>query len=142
MASANFRKFWGIFWIPASTEKRIQTWFFEIGRELGLEENVSSIKRHLSGVSEDFLMIFDDASATSSGLAEYFPRTTKVTIIINSSSWDGFKLWATIGSSEVGPFDEEEAVDLVLKLTAGTVSSNAQSRESAIMKRRFSKFFK
>ncbi|KAI9840817.1 MAG: hypothetical protein M1837_001290 [Sclerophora amabilis] len=122
--------FWGIFWIYASTEARIQQSLFDVARELCLEEDVYSVKRHLSQVAENWLLIIDNADDPSLGLSKYLPTGGKGSILITSRSPE-LLLHATVGSSEVGLLSPEDGVNLLSKASGDVVGSDPAVRESA-----------
>ena len=103
---------------------------FEVARRLGLEEDILSVKRYLSEVQKNWLLIFDNADDPSIGLSKYFPTGGKGSILINGRNTE-LALYATVGSTDIGSLSSEAAIDLLLTAAGEAVNSSTATIESA-----------
>ncbi|KAH7370755.1 tetratricopeptide repeat domain protein [Rhexocercosporidium sp. MPI-PUGE-AT-0058] len=110
------KKFWGIFWIDASSTETAQEGFFRIARTCKLEESVDTIKSWLS-TQQNWLLIFDNADDPDLDISKFFPRCAESTILITSRNPD-LRRSANAGSCKVDIMSPEDAVTLLLTTSA------------------------
>ncbi|KAK5202612.1 hypothetical protein LTR41_011644 [Exophiala xenobiotica] len=75
-------RYWGIFWVDASTDDSIRRSFTQLARILQVDENVDCMKRTLANSVQAWLLIFDNSNDPSLNLASYFPAGNRGDIII------------------------------------------------------------
>jgi tetratricopeptide (TPR) repeat protein len=123
-------RFWGIFWIDASSEENIERGLGNIATVCGLAGDANPVKRWLSNVPETWLVIFDNADDPNLDLSRYFPVGTRGTILITTRNPD-CRDYAAAGSSwELGRMEVDEAITLILK-TSGNNMSDRGMRDFA-----------
>lgn len=83
----------------------------------GLEADFNVVKRWLSNIEDSWLLIIDNADDPSLDTFQYFPTGDRGTILLTTRN-PHCKAYATVGSSEFGQMESEEAVTLLLKTTA------------------------
>ena len=107
-------RFWGIFWIDASSYATAQQGFLEIARVCKVEEDVKVVKGWLSDIQEHWLLIIDNADDPSADISAFFPTGNRGSIVITTRNPD-CKIHSTAGSYELGEMDLEDAVTLFLR---------------------------
>ncbi|KIM92942.1 hypothetical protein OIDMADRAFT_36187 [Oidiodendron maius Zn] len=123
-------KYWGIFWIDASSEENIQRGFLNISKTCGLEDDVRAVKIWLSNVPDSWMLILDNADDPDLDLSPHFPLGNRGTILITSRNPD-CRIHATAGVCELGRMEEEEAITLLLKTAGHEDLSDEAAREIA-----------
>jgi tetratricopeptide (TPR) repeat protein len=124
-------RFWGIFWIDASSEENIERGLVNIATVCGLVCDANSVKRWLSNVPETWLVIFDNADDPNLDLSRYFPVGTRGTILITTRNPD-CRDYAAAGSSwELGRMEVDEAITLILKTSNVNNVSDRRMRDLA-----------
>lgn len=116
----NAVRYWGIFWIDASTENNILQGFSQIARTLEIGGDIETAKRVLTNKPEPWLLIFDNADDPELSLGPFFPSGDRGSIIITSRNPMCCQ-YSSVGSREIGPLLHEDA----LRLLAGTALDNA-----------------
>ena len=94
-------RFWGIFWINASSHATADQGFLEIARLCGVDEDSKVVKQWLSNTQEPWLLIIDNADDPSIDVSESFPTGNRGSILLTSRNPE-CKLHATVGSCELG----------------------------------------
>ena len=108
------RRFWGIFWVDASTEANIERSFANIAQICGIQPETGYVKRWLSNRPDSWLLIFDNADDPSLEVSRYFPTGDRGSILITTRNPD-CQVHATAGVCEIGKLDKTEAPILLLK---------------------------
>jgi tetratricopeptide (TPR) repeat protein len=121
-------RYWGIFWVDASTDDRIQQCFAQIARLLQVDENVDSVKRQLANTSQTWLLVFDNADDLNLSLGPYLPAGERGDIIITSRN-PGYQHYNTVGSQEVERLSLDDSLSLLTKIIYGATSSSQQVAE-------------
>lgn len=101
MFGADPYRFWGIFWIDASTGMEITRDMLKVAGKLDLEDDIPSVLRYLSSTEETWLLNFDNVDDPSTALSKYFPVRGRGTMLITSRNAES-KIHATVGCSDVG----------------------------------------
>jgi tetratricopeptide (TPR) repeat protein len=117
-------RFWGIFWIDASTNEMAEEGFMSIARTCKQEEHIESVKEWLSS-KEHWLLIIDNADDPNLDISRFFPLGTKGTVLITTRNPD-FQRYASVGSCRVDEMSPGDAATLLLKSAA---LPNIQDRE-------------
>src|SRR5436189_4634496 len=81
-------RFWGIFWIDASSHATAQQGCLEIARVCGIEEDVKVVKRWLSNIQEHWLLVIDNADDPSIDISTFFPTSNRGSIVVTTRNPD------------------------------------------------------
>ncbi|RDL38237.1 uncharacterized protein BP5553_02577 [Venustampulla echinocandica] len=122
-------RFWGVFWIDASSTLTVDESFFSIARACKISPHMESVKEFLSQ-KEHWLLIIDNADDPEIDISKFFPRGTKGTMLITTRNPD-FEKHATVGSYHVDQMEPEDAVALLLKTSALEKMEDNQEMKSA-----------
>ena len=125
-----FCRFWGIFWIDASSEDNIERGLVNIATICGLAGDANVVKRWLSNVPETWLMIFDNADDPDLDLSRYFPVGARGTVLITTRNPECRHHAPPMSSWELGRMQVDEATTLILK-TSGIDLSDSRTRALA-----------
>ncbi|EFY94038.2 hypothetical protein MAA_10501 [Metarhizium robertsii ARSEF 23] len=123
-------RFWGIFWIDASSRDTAHQGLLEVARILGLGEDTGAVKQWLSNSLQPWLLILDNADDPSMDVSEFFPAGNRGTILVTTRNPE-CKIHATVGSCEYGGMDVEEAITLLLRAAGVEDTDDRASREAA-----------
>ena len=85
-AQDNRQRFWGIFWIDASSEERAKQTFSEIAKSAGLEPNENAAKRWLASLDKPWLLIVDGVESNQVELDPYFPPGERGHILVTTTN--------------------------------------------------------
>ncbi|KAL9098250.1 MAG: hypothetical protein Q9163_006061, partial [Psora crenata] len=125
---AHRKRYFGIFWIDASSKESIQQGFTQIARVLQVDENVDGVKRKLANMSESWLLVFDNADDPQLGLEPYLPTGNRGDVIITSRNPQS-QLYNTVGCREIGRLSPEDSMSLLYRIACGTTSSSLHTLE-------------
>ncbi|KAK5260992.1 hypothetical protein LTR40_003095, partial [Exophiala xenobiotica] len=114
-------RYWGIFWVDASTDDSIQRSFTQLARILQVDENVDCMKRTLANSVQAWLLIFDNSDDPSLNLASYFPAGNRGDIIITSRN-PQCQHYNTVGWREVGQLSPHDSMLLLNKTVYGLIN--------------------
>ncbi|KAI9774480.1 MAG: hypothetical protein M1839_001713 [Geoglossum umbratile] len=124
-------KFWGVFWIDASSNETAEQGYLEIAEACGFEKrDFEATKRRLSNVREPWLLIVDNADDPSINVSRYFPTGDRGTILVTTRNRN-CQSHQTVGSWEFGDMLQEEAVALLLKTASAEDHASDSLRTSA-----------
>lgn len=124
-------RFWGIFWIDASSYIAAQQGFREISRVCEIDEVPKAAKQWLSNTQNNWLLIIDNADDPAIDVSEFFPTGNRGTILLTTRNPD-CKIHPTVGSCEFGQMDMGEAVTLLLKATGVEDVGDEAAKKKAI----------
>ncbi|KAK3050277.1 hypothetical protein LTR09_008426 [Extremus antarcticus] len=113
-------RYWGVFWIDASSNESIQMSMKQMASVLGLEQNVESLRRELTNTAHTWLLVFDNADDPDVSLTRYFPSGGRGDVIITSRN-PGCQQYSTVGHEEIGRMTRDEAHILFSKTAYGQV---------------------
>lgn len=124
-------RYWGIFWIDASTEQSVQQSFTQVARVFQVEENVDSVKRRLAHTSDSWLLVFDNADDPNLRLTPYLPTGNRGDIIITSRN-PQCQQYHTVGCQRAGQLSLDDALIILGKVIYGTATpwQNDSAEES------------
>jgi tetratricopeptide (TPR) repeat protein len=123
-------RYWGIFWIDASTDESIQQSFTQVARLLQVDENIESVRRSLANTSQPWLLVFDNADDPNFSLYPHLPTGNRGDIIITSRNPE-FQQYNTVGYKEVGRLSLEDSVLLLHKIVYGATGLSKQDTEES-----------
>lgn len=106
-------RFWGVFWIDATSNETAQEGFLNIARRCKQQQNISSVQEWLSG-RDHWLLVIDNADDPALDISKYFPAGHQGTILITTRNPDCTK-HSTVGSCRVDQMSPKDAVTLLLK---------------------------
>ena len=113
-------RFW-IFWIDASSVETMEQSFKAIAGEsvaqaAGVEASAISVKRWLSCIDQEWLLIFDNADGDPNHVGKYIPPGTRGNILLTSRNpMMDHHVPSPNARVEVDAMDEEDAIALLLK---------------------------
>ncbi|KAJ5984238.1 hypothetical protein N7481_006337 [Penicillium waksmanii] len=113
-ASDNKQRFWGVFWVNASTQALAEQAFCDFARIENLEEKFETGLHWLSKQERPWLLIIDNADDTQFDYARYFPAGGQGHIILSSRNIQ-CQVHATIGFQEFISLEESDAITLLLR---------------------------
>ena len=127
-------RFWGIFWINASSHITAQQGFLEISRVCGInEKDPEAIRQWLSNAQDHWLLIIDNADDLNIDVSEFFPKGNRGSILLTTRN-PHCKIHSTVGLCELGQMNMSEAVTLLLKATGSedTADETAQKKATPV----------
>ncbi|KAF3397270.1 Nephrocystin-3 [Talaromyces pinophilus] len=113
-ANDNKNKFWGVFWIDASSAETAERAFAEIGLMGNLEARPEAGLSWLTRQELPWLLVIDNADDIRFNYANYFPSGERGHILLTSRNPE-CKVHATVGSKEFRDLETEDAITLLLK---------------------------
>lgn len=113
-ANDNKNKFWGVFWIDASSAETAERAFAEIGIMGNLDARPEAGLSWLTRQELPWLLVIDNADDIRFNYANYFPSGERGHILLTSRNPE-CKVHATIGSKEFRDLETEDAITLLLK---------------------------
>ena len=107
-------RFWGVFWIDATSAETAKQSFANLGKIGGLEATESAGKHWLSHLEESWLLIINNADDPTLDLQSLFPEGDRGHILVTTRN-PHFQIHATVGSAEFKGLTKGEALLLLLK---------------------------
>lgn len=107
-------RFWGVFWIDATSIETAKQSLAKIGRLGGLEATQSAGKHWLSNAEEPWLLIINNADDPSIDLPSLFPEGERGHILVTTTN-PHFRIHRTVGSTEFNGLKHTDALLLLLK---------------------------
>lgn len=123
-------RFWGIFWVDASSVGNAERAFSEIGQLGGMGETCIAGMYWLSNLEMSWLLVIDNADDPSVDYARFFPAGDRGHILVTSRNPD-CKVHATIGYYEFKEMDPEDAITLLLKAAEIKEVTDRKTRDRA-----------
>lgn len=123
-------RFWGIFWVDASSVENAERAFAELARLGGMGDTFAKGMYWLIGRDVPWLLIIDNADDPSIDYSRFFPPGERWHILITSRLQD-CKVHATIGFSEFTDLEQEDAITLLLKAACVEDPMDQKVRELA-----------
>jgi len=108
------RRYWGIFWIDASTAANAETGYTYLAQQAGVGTTWMAGKYWLSQCVRPWLLILDNADDPQLDLITYLPTGSNGHILVTTRLHD-LRTYATVGNIKFDKMDAEEAIDLLLK---------------------------
>lgn len=110
-------RYWGIFWIDASSDDSIKQSFTQIARILRTDMDgnttVERVKRQLANTSQSWLLIFDNADNPDLSLTPFFPTGDRGDVIITSRN-PSCSVYNTVGCKEIGRMSPSDSTALLV----------------------------
>ena len=107
-------RFWGIFWVDASSCETAESTMAQLGRLGGLGESCDAGMHWLTGLENPWLLVIDSADDPLIDYSKFFPAGERGHILLTTRNTE-CKIHATAGSYEFNAMDEEDAINLLLK---------------------------
>lgn len=107
-------RFWGVFWVDATSTETAKQSFAKIGKLGGMEATQSAGKHWLSNMEESWLLILDNADDPSLDLPNLFPEGERGHILVTTRN-PGFRIHATVGAVEFMGLAKKDALHLLLR---------------------------
>lgn len=123
-------RFWGIFWVDASSVENAERALSEIGQLGGMGETCIAGMYWLTGLEMPWLLVIDNADDPSIDYARFFPAGDRGHIIVTSRNPD-CRMHATIGYYEFKEMDPEDAITLLLKAAEIREVTDRKTRDRA-----------
>lgn len=124
------RRFWGIFFIDASSANAVKQGLLAISKRCKVEQSVEGIKRWFSNKNRPWLLIFDNADDPKLDIARFFPSGDRGAILITTRNPE-CRVHATVGSSKLDRMASNDAITLLLRASFVTDPENETARNSA-----------
>lgn len=111
-------RYWGIFWIDASTHESIQQSYNQIGQVLKIDQDIDNVKRFLTNTSKAWLLVLDSMDDPDLELNRYVLVGTYGDVIVTSRN-PQLRSYTTVGQLEIAQLPLAQSVEL-LKPTVGS----------------------
>jgi hypothetical protein len=118
-----FFRYWGVFWVDASSDDRLRQGFAQIALLLQVDETIDSVKRKLANTAQTWLLVLDNADNPDLSLSPYLPAGSRGDIIITSRNPE-CQQYNTGGYRNVGQLSPNDSVSLLNKLIYGSTNSS------------------
>ncbi|KAK7959660.1 uncharacterized protein PG986_004514 [Apiospora aurea] len=121
-AQDNRHRFWGVFWVDATSEQSARKSFAEIARLGKVDANERAAKAWLSSKDRPWLLIIDNADDPAIAVERYFPEGERGVILITTRNYQ-LRTQGTVGMGffHFTELDSTASKDLLLR-TAGEVA--------------------
>ncbi|KIW35358.1 uncharacterized protein PV07_02057 [Cladophialophora immunda] len=116
-------RYWGIFWVDASSDDRLQQDFAQIAQLLQVDETVDCVKRRLANAAQTWLLVLDNADDPDLSLSPYLPAGNRGDIIITSRN-PTCQQYNTVGYRHVRQLSSDDSVSLLNKIIYGSSNSS------------------
>lgn len=126
----NRDRFWGIFWVDASSVENAERALSEIGQLGGIGETCLAGMYWLTGLEMPWLLVIDNADDPNVDYARFFPAGDRGHILVTSRNPD-CRIHATIGYYEFKEMDSEDAITLLLKAAEIKDVTDRENRDRA-----------
>ena len=113
-AEDNKSRYWGVFWIDASTEENAENSFASLGQRMGKGATFTGGMYWLSQCTKPWLLVIDNADDPEMDVSKYFPVGGSGHILITTRN-PGAEIYATAGHLRFSGLEPEDAVSLLLK---------------------------
>lgn len=113
-AEDNKPRYWGVFWVDASTEENAENSFSSLGQRMGKGVAFTSGMHWLSQCTKPWLLVIDNADDPEMDVSKYFPVGNSGHILITTRN-PGATIHATVGHLRFSGMDPEDALKLLLK---------------------------
>ncbi len=113
-AEDNKARYWGLFWIDASSEENAENSYASLGQQMGKGATFSGGMHWLSQCTKPWLLVIDNADDPDLDVSKYFPVGGSGHILITTRN-PGAEIYATVGHLRFSGLDPEDAVNLLLK---------------------------
>ena len=132
-AEDNKPRYWGVFWIDASSEENAENSFASLGQQMGKGATFAGGLYWLSQCTKSWLLVIDNADDPEMDVSKYFPVGGSGHILITTRN-PGAKIHATAGHLRFSGLEPEDAISLLFKTAFPEDESNSpisNSRETA-----------
>jgi tetratricopeptide (TPR) repeat protein len=121
-------RFWGVFWIDASTTERIKQSLATISKIAKVEPNENAALYWLSNIKQRWLLLIDNADDRSIPLEKYFPKGNRGHILVTTRV-PAHKVHGNVGPSfyDFEKLDANDANQLLLRAANKSMSGNLTS---------------
>ena len=110
----NFIRFWGVFWIDATSMETASHSFAKIGKQGGMEATLDAGKYWLSNCEEPWLLIINNADNPGLDLLSLFPEGDRGHVLVTTRN-PNFTVHGTVGAMELKGLKPKQAALLLLK---------------------------
>jgi len=107
-------RYWGVFWIDASSQENAESGFAALGQQAGKGASFAAGYHWLSTCSKPWLLVIDNADDPDMDVSQFFPPGGNGHILVTTRN-PGARDHATEGSVRFQGMDPEEAIALLLK---------------------------
>lgn len=113
-AEDNKSRYWGVFWIDASSEENAENSFASLGQQMGKGATFTGGMYWLSKCTNPWLLVIDNADDPEMDVSKYFPVGGSGHILITTRN-PGAEIYATAGHLRFSGLEPEDALSLLLK---------------------------
>lgn len=107
-------RFWGVFWIDATSAETAKQSFAGLGKLGELEATQNAGKHWLSDCEEPWLLIINNADDPSLDIQTLFPQGERGFILVTTRN-PNFGIHQTVGAAEFKGLEQDEALHLLLR---------------------------
>lgn len=125
-------RFWGVFWIDASSDDSAKHTFSSIAQIGGVDRNIRAAKSWLSSLELPWLLLIDNADDPQIPIEDYFPEGERGFVLVTTRV-PKHRRHGTIGKRfyRFENLETEAASELLLKAAAVTCPWDSSAREAA-----------
>ena len=113
-AEDNKSRYWGVFWIDASSEENAENSFASLGQQMGRGATFTGGMYWLSQCTKPWLLVIDNADDPEMDVSRYFPVGGSGHILVTTRN-PGAEIYATAGHLRFSGMEPEDAVSLLFK---------------------------
>ena len=113
-AEDNKSRYWGVFWVDASSEENAENSYASLGQQMGKGATFGGGMHWLSECMKPWLLVIDNADDPDMDVSKYFPVGGSGHILITTRN-PAAEIYATVGHLRFSGLDPEDAVNLLLK---------------------------
>ena len=111
-------RFWGVFWVDATSEDTAEASFRGIAKILQTEASSDAVKEYLSTSEEEWLLVIDNVDDPDLDVSNYFPPGNRGNILITSRNPETCAHAPALDAHhEVDKMELEDAISLILKVS-------------------------
>jgi tetratricopeptide (TPR) repeat protein len=118
-------RYWGAFWVDASSEENIESGFASIGAQVGRGATMAAALHWLSHCQQPWLLVLDNADDLDMDLSPCYPSESNGHVIITTRNPNAIE-HATVGHLRFRGMEPHEAIDLLLKAAYPDAQQHSQ----------------
>lgn len=108
-------RYWGVFWIDASSESNTNSSLIILSHQAGKGGEPGAAIEWLSQTYEPWLLVLDNANDPKMNISNFLPTAGNGHVLITTRN-PGAQIHGTIESFQFKGMDPEEAITLLLRL--------------------------
>ncbi|KIW28949.1 uncharacterized protein PV07_04800 [Cladophialophora immunda] len=127
-------RFWGVFWVDATSTETAEQSFKDIAKIGGLPEVFENGRLWLSSRTEEWLLIVDNADDPSTDIANYFPPGNRGSVLITSRNPD-CRVYGSQHehSHRLNELEMEDSITLLLRTALKDVKDRSNRLQAGLI---------